>query len=142
MGETTPKVSQLRVVIEVDDFDEARRFFAESLGLEEEFFVEGPDGASVVALQAGRSTLELINAAQREYIDAVEVGRSVAGPVRLAFEVDDVRRASAMLVDAGSEVIAPPTVTPWNSLNARLSSPAGTQITLFEELDVDPGGGD
>jgi hypothetical protein len=32
-------------------------------------------------------------------------------------------------------VIAPPTRTPWNSLNARLEGPAGLQLTLFTELD-------
>jgi len=30
--------------------------------------------------------------------------------------------------------VAPPTVTPWRSLNSRLEAPAGLQITLFEEL--------
>jgi lactoylglutathione lyase len=32
-------------------------------------------------------------------------------------------------------VIAEPTRTPWNSLNARLDAPAGLQLTLFQELD-------
>ena len=35
---------------------------------------------------------------------------------------------------AGAEVVAPPTRTPWNSLNARLEAPATLQITVFEEL--------
>ncbi|MDF3049494.1 MAG: glyoxalase, partial [Pseudonocardia sp.] len=32
------------------------------------------------------------------------------------------------------EVLAPPTRTPWDSLNARLEAPGGLQLTLFEEL--------
>jgi hypothetical protein len=31
--------------------------------------------------------------------------------------------------------VAPPTKTPWRSLNARLDVPAGLQVTLFQELD-------
>ena len=37
--------------------------------------------------------------------------------------------------DAGAELIAPPTVTPWRSLNARLEGPADVQLTIFTELD-------
>ena len=33
-----------------------------------------------------------------------------------------------------AELIAAPTLTPWQSLNARLSAPADLQITIFEEL--------
>jgi hypothetical protein len=36
-------------------------------------------------------------------------------------------------VNAGAELIAAPTRTPWNSLNSRLAAPAGLQLTLFEE---------
>jgi hypothetical protein len=43
------------------------------------------------------------------------------------------------LVDAGADLLAPPTPTPWQSLNSRLSAPANLQITLFEELG-DSGG--
>jgi lactoylglutathione lyase len=32
-------------------------------------------------------------------------------------------------------VLAGPTRTPWNSLNARLEGPAGLQLTLFSDLD-------
>ena len=35
---------------------------------------------------------------------------------------------------AGAEVIAAPTRTPWDSLNARLEPPDGVQLTLFQEL--------
>ena len=31
-------------------------------------------------------------------------------------------------------MIAEPTRTPWDSLNARLEAPAGLQLTLFTEL--------
>ena len=34
-------------------------------------------------------------------------------------------------------MIAPPVMTPWKSLNARLGAPAGLQITLFQETVPD-----
>ncbi|GAB2738020.1 hypothetical protein [Nocardioides pakistanensis] len=85
-------------------------------------------------LDAGRATLEIANPAQRRMIDEVEVGRDVAPRLRVAFEVDDADRRTTALVDAGAELVAPPTVTPWKSLNSRLEAPAGLQITLFQEL--------
>jgi hypothetical protein len=76
-------------------------------------------------------------------IDEVEVGRQVAPRMRVAFEVDDARATTARLVAAGASEIAPPTRTPWQSLNSRLDAPADLQITVFEELAapaaVDPG---
>lgn len=66
------------------------------------------------------------------------MGRRVAGHIRVAFEVDDSRSVTAVLADAGATVIAEPTLTPWNSLNARLEAPAGLQLTLFTELGDRP----
>jgi predicted enzyme related to lactoylglutathione lyase len=68
------------------------------------------------------------------FVDEVEVGRRVGGHVRIAFEVDDARAATAALEAAGATVVAPPTRTPWDSLNARLDAPGGLQLTLFTEL--------
>jgi catechol 2,3-dioxygenase-like lactoylglutathione lyase family enzyme len=128
---------QMRLVVTADDYDEAVRFFRDVLGLPEEMSVEGPDGAHVTILAAGRATLEIANAAQKRYIDAVEVGRDVAPKFRVAFEVADTAAMTARLVDGGAELIAPPVVTPWRSLNARLSAPGGVQITLFQEPPTD-----
>ena len=62
------------------------------------------------------------------------MGQRVAGHIRVAFEVSDSRATASKLAAAGATVIAEPTVTPWNSLNARLEAPAGLQLTLFTEL--------
>ena len=128
-------VLQMRLVVEADDYDEAVRFYRDVLGMREELAVSGPDGAEVTILDAGRATLELANPAQVRYIDEVEVGRRVAPRLRVAFEVTDAGAATRLLADAGATVIAEPTETPWRSMNARLSGPAGLQLTLFEELD-------
>ena len=130
-----PTVKQLRLVVEVEDFDEAVAFYRDELGLKEEFFVESEGEARVMALQAGRATLEIVNPAQRRLIDQLEVGREVSRSIRVAFEVTDANTTTDQLVAAGAELIASPTETPWHSLNSRLEAPAGIQITLFEELE-------
>lgn len=127
------RVLQMRLVVEADDYEAAVAFYRDVLGLPEELAVAGPNGAHVTILDAGRATLEIVNAAQKEYIDNVEVGVPVAPRLRLAFEVPDAGRTTAALVDAGADLIAEPTRTPWRSLNARLAGPAGLQITIFEE---------
>ena len=128
-----PRVSQLRLVVEAQDFDAAVAFYRDALGLPVELDLAGDGGEHVLILDAGRATLELSNPAQVAMIDEVEVGRRVAPRLRVAFEVDDAERATAALVRAGAQVVAPPTRTPWESLNARLEAPADLQITLFEE---------
>ncbi|MBC7725837.1 MAG: VOC family protein [Burkholderiaceae bacterium] len=131
----TPPVRQLRIVVEVDDYDAALVFYRDVLGLTEEDAFAGPDGALVAILQAGRATLEIANPAQKRMIDDVEVGRQVAPRIRLAFEVDDTATRTVALVAGGAELVAAPTLTPWNSLNSRLDAPGDLQITLFEEKD-------
>lgn len=131
----TRKVHQLRLVVEVEDLDAALAFYRDALGLHEELAIDSEDGARVVILDAGRATLELANKAQTQLIDDVEVGRKVSRQIRVAFEVTDVDAATTDLTKAGANLVAPPTETPWRSLNSRLEAPAGLQITLFEELD-------
>ncbi|HEY7102281.1 MAG TPA: VOC family protein [Mycobacteriales bacterium] len=125
-------VRELRLAVTAADWDAAVAFYRDELGLPQlaDF---SSDRGRVVLLDAGRATLELVDADQAAYIDEVEVGRRVAGPIRVAFEVDDVDGTTHTLADAGAEVVAEVTRTPWNSRNARLQAPAGLQLTLFEE---------
>lgn len=124
---------ELRLVVTAADYDEALRFYRDVLGLPEQAAFSSP-GGRVTILEAGRATLEIADPPHAAYIDEVEVGERVAGHVRVAFQVDDVTVATAELAEGGATVIAEPTRTPWNSLNSRLSAPAGLQLTLFEEL--------
>ena len=128
------KPLQMRVVVKVDDYDEAVRFYRDVLGAEEELQVHGDGDERVTILDVGRATLELSTPAQVDMIDDVEVGRRVSPRIRVAFEVEDADAATTRLVEAGAELVAPPTRTPWDSLNSRLEAPAGLQLTLFEEL--------
>jgi predicted enzyme related to lactoylglutathione lyase len=128
-------VRQLRLVVEADDYDAAVAFYRDVLGMPEEAAFSGDGDARVMILDAGRATLEIANPAQKRMIDDVEVGRQVSPRLRVALEVDDAEARTADARDAGAAVVAPPTRTPWNSLNARFDAPAGLHLTLFEELD-------
>jgi catechol 2,3-dioxygenase-like lactoylglutathione lyase family enzyme len=126
-------VSELRLVLTVDDYEGALAFYRDALGLREQAAYSAPNGGRVTLLEAGRATLELADAAQADFIDEVEVGRRVAGMIRVALRVADSAVATDALAAAGADVIARPTRTPWESLNARLTAPGGLQLTLFEQ---------
>lgn len=125
----------MRLVVTVDDYDAAVAFYRDVLGLPERESYSSEDGR-VTILDVERATLELADRNQAEFIDRVEVGQRVAGKYRVAFEVADSAVTTQELADAGATVVAEPTRTPWNSLNARLEAPGGIQLTLFTELDL------
>ena len=130
------RVAELRLVVTAADHQSALRFYRDVLGLREQESYDA-NGGHVTILDAGRATLEINDPPYAEYIDEVEVGRRVAGHIRVCFEVDDTRAATDDLVEAGARLIAPPTVTPWATLNSRLEAPAGLQLTLFGPVPED-----
>ena len=87
-------------------------------------------------LDAGRATIELFDQTQAAAIDDIEVGRRSAGPVRLAFQVEDGESVARSLTAAGAEVIGGPVVTPWGDRNVRLLGPDGIQLTLFSASEA------
>ncbi|MBN0039865.1 VOC family protein [Cellulosimicrobium cellulans] len=134
-----PAVRQLRLVVEAHDFEAALAFYRDVLGLPQRIAYADGEDDRVAILDVGHATLEIANPAHRRAIDDVEVGRQVAGHLRVAFEVDDAQEATRRAVEAGAELVAPPTPTPWRSLNSRLDAPAGLHITLFQELGGEEG---
>ena len=127
----TDGVLEMRLVVTAEDYAAAVAFYRDTLGLPQ--LAAFDDGVGhVVILDAGRATLELSDVPHAEHIDRVEVGRRVAGHIRVAFEVSDVAAATDQLTDAGATLIAPPTPTPWRSVNSRLEAPGGLQLTLFQ----------
>jgi GrpB-like predicted nucleotidyltransferase (UPF0157 family)/predicted enzyme related to lactoylglutathione lyase len=129
---TEEGVRQLRLVVTAPAYDEALTFYRDVLGLAEEASFSSSDGR-VSILSAGRATLEITDPANAEFIDEVEVGRRVAGHLRVAFEVADATEVTDRLARAGATVIAPPTRTPWQSNNARLDAPGDLHVTVFAD---------
>jgi catechol 2,3-dioxygenase-like lactoylglutathione lyase family enzyme len=127
-------VRELRVALTVEDYDEAVAFYRDALGLRQLEVWESPQGR-VVLLEAGRATLELLEEGHAAEVDEIEVGRRVAGPVRLALEVDDSPGTADRLVGAGAEHVGGPVETPWRHRNVRVQAPDGMQLTLFTVLD-------
>src|ERR1700709_757415 len=104
-------MKELRLVLTSTEHAAALRFYRDTLGLPQVAEFESP-GGRVVLLDAGRATIGLVDPVHAAYIDEVEVGRRVAGPFRIAVEVDDAATMTTRLADAGAEVIAAPTRTP------------------------------
>ncbi|MFP5330800.1 MAG: VOC family protein, partial [Acidimicrobiia bacterium] len=93
-------MTELRVALTVGDFDRALAFYRDVLGLAQIADWSGEQGR-VILLEAGRATLELLDERQAEYVDGIEAGGRVTGPVRLAMEVTDSTGVAARLVAAG-----------------------------------------
>src|SRR3954447_690681 len=123
-----PRVRELRLVLTTDDYDAAVALCRDVLGMPVSAEYLSEEQGRVVILEAGVATLEIGDVAHGAYVDEGEVGRRGAGHVRVALRVDDATTATSAAADAGAEVLAPPTVTPWRSLNARLQAPGGLQI--------------
>jgi methylmalonyl-CoA/ethylmalonyl-CoA epimerase len=124
------EVTEFRVVLTVENFDEAVAFYRDVLGLEQLADFSGEDTRAIL-LAGGRATLELFDEAQAARVDAIEAGRRVSGTVRLAFEVTDSEATAQRLVAAGATEVAPPVTAPWGDRNARVQAPDGMQLTLF-----------
>jgi lactoylglutathione lyase len=123
-------VTELRVALTVPDFEAALAFYRDALGLEQIADWSSDDGR-VVVLDGGLATLELFDEAQADFVDRIEAGRRVSGPVRLALEVADSESTARRLVEAGGKAVAAPVTTPWGDRNARVRAPDGMQLTLF-----------
>ncbi len=124
-------VRELRVALTVEDFEAALRLYRDGFGLPVVKAWDPPEGRGVV-LAAGRGTVELLDTADSAYTDEVEAGRRVSGPVRLAFEVADVRASAASLLAHGAAAVREPVRTTWSDLNLRLRAPDGMQLSLFQ----------
>lgn len=126
-------VRELRLAITVKDYEAVVRFYRDVLGLPELEQYGSDEEGHVVVLGAGRATLEILDEKHAAHVDEIEVGpgRRVAGPIRVALQVDDSVGTAERMTDAGAEQLAPAVVTPWNHQNVRVAAPGDLQLTLF-----------
>jgi NAD(P)-dependent dehydrogenase (short-subunit alcohol dehydrogenase family)/catechol 2,3-dioxygenase-like lactoylglutathione lyase family enzyme len=124
-------VRELRVALTVKNFEAALQLYREGLNLPTVKAWNTPEGRGAV-LSAGPGTIELLDEADAEYTDAVEAGRRVSGPVRLALEVQDVGEVAAALLQCGATAVGEPVKTSWGNPSQRLQAPDGMQLTLFQ----------
>ena len=125
-------VFELRVALTVDDFNKAVAFYRDGLGLDPgELWTDNGLGQM---FRAGRATLELFDHDYAASVDHLEVGERVSGQIRFAFEVPDVEEALKRALDYGATLVHEPVLTPWKDRNARVLSPEGLQITLYQVM--------
>ena len=125
-------VFELRVALTVEDFERAVVFYRDGLGLDPgELWTDNGYGQM---FRAGRGTLEIFDEDYAASVDQLEVGERVSGQLRVAFEVSDVQEALKRAVNYGATIVHEPTLTPWGDLNARIQSPEGLQITLYQVM--------
>lgn len=121
----------LRLVVTAEDYDEAVRFYRDVLGMPEQ--MASADAADRFVILGAGMTIEIGDPAHAARIDHLEVGRRVAGPVRVAFEVSDAGSTTELAIGGGAVLVAPPTVTPWGSVNSRVDTPGGLHVTFFSQ---------
>ncbi len=136
-GGPTKGIHELRVALTVEDLDEAAALYRDALGLSVVKEWSQPEGRGLI-LEAGPASIELVDQAQAEHIDRIEVGERVSGPVRLAFGVSNVEAWTSSLQDGGAKAVGGPVHTPWGDLNQRLQAPDGAQLTLFQSAAERP----
>jgi len=126
-------VFELRVALTVEDFNQAVAFYRDGLGLDSgDLWADNGFGQM---FRAGRGTLEIFDEDYASSVDHLEVGERVSGQIRFAFEVPDVEEALKRAVEYGATLVHEPILTPWNDLNARVRSPEGLQITLYQVMN-------
>lgn len=123
-------IGEFRIALTVDDFDKCLSFYRNVLGLSVIQEWPATEGRGVL-LSLSKATLEIIDRAHATWVDKMEVGHRVSGPVRFAFQFSDLPSVIQAAGAAGAQLISGPTETPWKDLNARLIGPDGMQMTLF-----------
>ena len=126
-------ILEMRVALTAQDYESLVNFYQNALGLDPAD-IWTSDGQQGVIYDLGRATLEVLAEGTAAKVDQLEVGRRVSGQVRFALEVPDVDAALQRALAHGAVLEHEPVVTPWNHRNARLRSPDGLQITLFQVL--------
>ena len=124
-------VKELRLILTVENLEEVIKFYKETIGLEVSKEWHESTGSGVI-LDAGRASLELIDNKHAERIDQIEVGKRVAGQVRIALNVaEEIEGVGKQLEASGAVKIADVKQAPWSKVQ-RMQDPGGMQFTLFE----------
>jgi catechol 2,3-dioxygenase-like lactoylglutathione lyase family enzyme len=91
---TFATVREVRIALTVEDFDQAVQFYRDRLGLDVVEEWQRQEGRGVILALGPQTTLELFDGSQADFVDQVEVGGRVSGPVRLALAVPDAQAAA------------------------------------------------
>jgi lactoylglutathione lyase len=123
-------MEEFRIALTAGKFDKTLSFYRDVVGLSVLQEWPSQEGRGVL-FSLEKATLEIIDEAHATWVDSIEVGRRVSGPVRFAVKVSDIQSSLRSVVDAGIQILHEPVLTPWRDLNARIVGPDGMQVTLF-----------
>jgi catechol 2,3-dioxygenase-like lactoylglutathione lyase family enzyme len=135
VGESTHQ-PWLNLVLTVDNFEASRALFQEQLGMGVE--KEWHEVGNGLLLNAGKATIELVDATQAAEVDRIEVGYPTGNTVRLALSVADVEAAGRAFVAQGAAVGGHVVETSWGHRNQRVVTAEGLAVTLFQEVESLP----
>jgi len=124
-------IHEVRIVLTVERFDEAVQFYRD-LGLPVVEEWQRASGSGAILALGPHTTLELFDASQADFVDQMEVGRRVSGPVRLALSVPDAQATAEVFQQAGAQLLSLPKPMPWGDYNARVATPDGMQVTIYQ----------
>ncbi len=125
-------IREVRIALTVESYEEAVQFYRDGLGLAVVEQWQTAEGKGLILALGPHATLELFDADQAALVDRLEVGKPVSGKVRLAFEIPDVETEVSVLEQAGATVLSRPKLMPWGDRNARIETPDGMQVTLYQ----------
>jgi lactoylglutathione lyase len=125
-------IREVRLVLTVERFDQAVQFYRDRLGLAVVEQWQTSEGSGVILSLGHHTTLELFDASQADFVDQMEVGRRVSGPVRLALSVPDAEAVAGVFQHAGAQLLSHAKQMPWGVRNARVETPDGMQVTIYQ----------
>jgi methylmalonyl-CoA/ethylmalonyl-CoA epimerase len=129
----TPPILELRVAVTTADYERLVSFYRDGLGLDPAALWT-TETTHAVLFELGRGTLEVFDEPHAASVDAIEVGERMSGHIRFALGVPDLDAALERLLKWGATLVHEPVLTPWNDRNARVLSPDGLQVTLFQPM--------
>lgn len=129
VGVAETGAKELRIVLTTPHLEEALAFYHGTLGLPVTNTWQAAGGKGYL-LAGGRATLELLDEKHAAHVDAIEVGRRSAGPVRIGMEVANV--TDLMKAIPGESRLSNVVTTPWGDRNMRVLAPDDIQVTLFQ----------
>jgi len=125
-------IREVRIALTVERFDQAVEFYRDRLRLPVVEQWQTAEGNGVILALGPHTTLELFDATQADFVDRMEVGRRVSGPVRLALSVQDAEAVAGAFEQAGAQLLSQPKKMPWGDYNARVETPDGMQVTIYQ----------
>ena len=121
------EVLSSRVLVQPVDFERSFRFYAESLGLH--VYREWGSGSTRgVVFFLGGGFLELSGPSRM----------TASENIGLWLQVRDVNTVGREFIDAGVEVIEPPTDKPWGLREMQIRDPDGLRIVIVEVPENHP----